>query len=290
MMIPQFEEYLELKGRSKSSIESTLKVVKRFRAWLEQENMEEEQVSHNDVLAYISSLKVKQITVQNYLNALDNYFIYLAKEAQIITENPIRNVQIKGVKKRELYDLFIQEELDRIYEKFPSESNTERRNKVILGLLIYQGLKTDDLGRLKPTDLLLREGKIQIESTRKSNARLLELRAFQIIELQDYISTTREEILHQTRKGSDKLFVSFGSSDKFGNIMQKLMQQLRKENSRIKSAKQIRASVITVWLKHYNLRQVQYMAGHRFVSSTEKFMIGNLEGLQDDIDKFHPID
>ncbi len=288
MKTQEFKDYLELKGRSQSTIESIFKAVRKFKIWLEKQNMEEDQVTYNDVLAYISSMRVKQITIQNYLNSLDNYFSFLCKEAQVISENPIRNVQVRGVKKGQLYDLFSQEELNRIYEVFPSNNDTERRNQVILGLMIYQGLKSDELGRLKPTDLLLREGKIQVESARRSNSRLLELKSFQIIELQDYIYTTRDEILQKTGKESERLFVSFGSSDRFSNIMQKLMQHLRKQNSRIKSAKQIRASVITIWLKQYNLRQVQYMAGHRYVSSTEKYQIGNLDGLKEDISKFHP--
>jgi len=52
--------------------------------------------------------------------------------------------------------------------------------------------------------------------------------------------------------------------------------------------KQVRTSVITHWLKIHNLRQVQYMAGHRFVSSTERYLVNQTEDLQADIDLFHP--
>jgi integrase/recombinase XerD len=31
------------------------------------------------------------------------------------------------------------------------------------------------------------------------------------------------------------------------------------------------------------------MAGHRYVSSTEAYLINDLEDLQDDIEKYHPI-
>jgi hypothetical protein len=31
------------------------------------------------------------------------------------------------------------------------------------------------------------------------------------------------------------------------------------------------------------------MAGHRYVSSTEAYQINNIEELQDDIKKYHPI-
>ena len=52
---------------------------------------------------------------------------------------------------------------------------------------------------------------------------------------------------------------------------------------------QIRASVITNWLKHYNLLEVQYMAGHKYVSSTERYRTYNLEDLQKELEKYHPL-
>jgi site-specific recombinase XerC len=91
--------------------------------------------------------------------------------------------------------------------------------------------------------------------------------------------------------------VSAGESEQFRNIIQKLIKKLNKQNSKacselgrtVTSVKQIHASVITHWLKIYNLRQVQYMAGHRYVSSTEAYLINDLDDLQEDITKFHPI-
>ena len=39
----------------------------------------------------------------------------------------------------------------------------------------------------------------------------------------------------------------------------------------------------------YNLREVQYMAGYRFVSSTERYRMDNLEDLQKELEKYHPL-
>jgi len=50
---------------------------------------------------------------------------------------------------------------------------------------------------------------------------------------------------------------------------------------------QIRQSVITEWLKEKNLRTVQYMAGHRYISSTERYKTSNLEDLKDALNKHH---
>jgi len=65
----------------------------------------------------------------------------------------------------------------------------------------------------------------------------------------EYQLKTRETILQETKKQTDLFFVTQGSSLKLQNVMQKLMQQLHKENKQIESVKQIRASVITSWLK-----------------------------------------
>ena len=69
----------------------------------------------------------------------------------------------------------------------------------------------------------------------------------------EYQLKTRETILQETKKETDLFFITHGSSLKLQNVMQKLMQELHKQNKQVKSVKQIRASVITGWLKVYNL-------------------------------------
>ncbi|MBL4653407.1 MAG: tyrosine-type recombinase/integrase [Flavobacteriales bacterium] len=287
-----FKEYLILKGLSNASVLGHLATLKRFNSWLESENIETLQVSYTDLLAYVKTLQnngVKQRTVQLYINTLNHYFTFLQNEAQVIDSNPATNIKVKGIKRMHLYDLFTEDELTKIYQNYQSKGLTGERNKNILGLMVYQGLHSGELAALTPTDLKLREGKISVPGGRKSNARDLELKSFQIIDLQDYIYTTRNQILAQTNKQSNQLFVSTGTGNKLNNALQKLMKTVQKQNGRIKSGKQIRASVITNWLKQYNLRKAQYMAGHRYVSSTEKYQIGNLEDLQSDIEKYHPV-
>jgi len=68
-----------------------------------------------------------------------------------------------------------------------------------------------------------------------------------------------------------------------------LLKRLKRLNKKVASANQLKASVIVHWLKLYNLRQVQYMAGHRYVSSTESFLVNEMDGMIEDIEKYHPI-
>ena len=175
------------------------------------------------------------------------------------------------------------------FKNIESDSLAKKRNEVIVSLLVYQGLNSTELGRLTTADLKLREGKVFINGTRRSNERTLKMESHQILDFMEYQLKTRADILQETGKETDLLFTSFGSSTKFNNIISKLLPQLKKLNKKVKSVHQIRTSVIVHWLKLYNLREVQYMAGHRYVSSTEAYLINDLEDLQDDIEKYHPI-
>lgn len=42
------------------------------------------------------------------------------------------------------------------------------------------------------------------------------------------------------------------------------------------------------FLKQHNKRQVQYMAGHKYISSTEAYVIQEMDTLQDELSKHHP--
>ena len=110
----------------------------------------------------------------------------------------------------------------------------------------------------------------------------------------DFLHETRKEILQRRKEteapgGTNQLFIGVAGSAGINSVMKSVIEQLRKQQPKLKKTEQIRASVITHWLKQYNLRKAQYMAGHRYVSSTEKFKINDLEGLTEDVKKFHPI-
>jgi integrase/recombinase XerD len=46
---------------------------------------------------------------------------------------------------------------------------------------------------------------------------------------------------------------------------------------------------LDIIFKQDNLCQVHYMAVHRWVSSTERYHLDHLEGLQAELQKYHPL-
>ena len=68
-----------------------------------------------------------------------------------------------------------------------------------------------------------------------------------------------------------------------GQMMRKL------KHPTIKQASQIRASVIAEWTKLHDVRIVQYMSGHKYVSTTERYQATHLEDLQEQLRLHHPL-
>ena len=79
------------------------------------------------------------------------------------------------------------------------------------------------------------------------------------------------------------------SSMVVNNLLQRLFIKLNKKSSEALNLKRIRASVISHWITKYNLREVQYRAGHRYVSSTEKYKQQDLKDLQEELGRYFPI-
>lgn len=296
-----YKTYLESRGFSNTTIQSNQNNLLQYINWSEDSQIEAEQSSYNEVLGYVHYLKKKglqQGSIQASVNSLRHYFNWLIHRG-VRKENPVINMNIKGIKRRTLHNIFNKQELEKLYNdykklpvikgNYPTRKLSRNRNEILLSLLIYQGITTTELYRLTTKDVKLREGKIYIANTRKSNERTLKLEFHQILDIMEYTLQTRQKLLELTGKQTDLLFISIGKSKDLHNVITKLVQQLKKLNKKVTSLNQIRTSVITNWLKMYNLREAQYMAGHRYVSSTEAYLINDLEDLQEDINKYHPV-
>jgi len=294
-----FREYLKSKAFSSKTIEGRMIAMEMFWKWLEKENLEAEEVSYNDLMLYMKYKSRKgatQRTIQNYVGVIKHYYEHLQREEKV-SINPASDIKVKGVKRKVLYHILEAHELHQLYNQYPSETAKERRNKVMLGLIVNQGLGTNELAKLEVKDVDLREGKIRVPGGRKTSRREMKLEAHQVMEMYDYVLKVRIEIAemnpkrkYQERQETEKLFIGDdGNSASFSNYMTQLMIKVRKLNPVVINAKQLRASVITKWLRMYNLREVQYLAGHKYISSTEGYLENEIEGLKEEIQQYHPM-
>lgn len=285
-----FNQYLESRNHTNTTIESYNKMLAPFLGWINDEQLKVKDITYNDMMAYIryaSSNGTSKVYLQLQLTVIRHYFNFLVKTKKI-KDNVAANINIKGIRRRLPHDLLSAEELEAIYKNYPVVGLVGKRNKIILGLMVFQGLNTRDLGKLEEAHLKLREGKIYIPAGRQSNSRTLNLQGHQIIDLQEYITRTRSLILEVAEKQTHLLFTSIGKSERFSNMQARLLKNIQQYMPQVKDLQQIRSSVIAEWVKKYNLREAQYMAGHRYVSSTELYQQSNMDDLKKDVQTFHP--
>jgi site-specific recombinase XerD len=286
-----FNEYLKAKELTRWSIATAEKKVKRFLQWTEKENVGPGQVSYQDILLWMKHQQksgASQRSIQHYLCMVKHYYDYLVEQKKV-ENNPISGIKVQGVKRKTLYHILQPQELHALYNSCPENTLAEKRNKVMLGLLVYQGLSTEELARLEVTDIKLKAGQIEIAGSRTSNARTLNLEPSQYMALHEYTTDTRNKILALSKEQTTKLITSQRNGKYFSNLVQELMRQVKEQNKMVKNAQQLRASVIVKWLRQHNLRQVQYLAGHRYISSTEAYRQNEMEGLTEEVNKFHPL-
>lgn len=308
-----FKSYLESQDKSKSTVTHYNNYILDFISFLDRDNTEPENATAKEVMAYMNHLQKKgqESKTRNIrLNVIKQFFNWQIEQGRR-PDNPIAHLKIRGNKNRKLHQILDKQELEQIYHNyglpvsddprqnwnwFHAHKLSRQRNKAILGLMVWQGLTTAEVNKLEMNDLKLKEGNIYIAGSRKSNERTMELKANQVMELMEYQFTTRNELLKYQVKETKSLFLAVPSAGKekaTGNgnlqIWKGLTKEIKTANPRFINFKQVRASVITHWLKQYNLRQVQYMAGHRFISSTEAYLVNQVEDLQKDIEEFHPI-
>jgi len=291
----QFKNYLIQRRYRESTTHSHLQNTGYFLQWINENGLYEiENVQHKNLLEYVQHEQKRKIdvaTINLRLSSISKYFDFL-KEENIITRNPARTLRIKGKLKTITEQPLKYEALEQLYFAYKqlnkevansvqqAVSLAHQRNIIIVGMLIWQGLHSGELEKLEVNHINLDEGKIYIPSTARSNSRELKLHAQQMVTLHTYLHGGIKEKL---KYKNEKLF-----GVRCSDTLQSLLEELKGINPIIKNAQHIRASVILYWLKQYNKRLVQYMAGHKCINSTERYAVQQTDTLKDLLAKHHP--
>ena len=288
-----FTHYQRQKGFAENSIRANKHSILQFLHWLESESFSIDTVGYNELMLFVNYCKIKgnkSNTIRMKIKSLSHYFDFLSQASTKIRDNPATLVKLKGQTRNIPHNLFEKEELLEIYALQHSKGLVGKRDKVLLSLVVFQGVGSTELEKIELKDLDLQNASIYVPSTRNTNSRTLELKPIQLLLFQDYVTQTRREILKETTRQSDKLLVSLGMGTKetLHNVIARILQQIKPRYPKLKSMQQIRQSVITHWIAEQGLRQAQYMAGHKFVSSTERYNVERLDGLKSEIEQHFP--
>nr|WP_315176529.1 tyrosine-type recombinase/integrase [uncultured Flavobacterium sp.] len=256
-------------------------------------NPKAKRFKYQDIVSYMEEVSRKQSNIQyrvRILSAIKKYYDYLVMEG-LRNEHPCKQLTIKNKQNQsvQVQDLFTSEELQLLLTRENRYQFLDSRNSVLLSLLIYQGLTSEELTELRVKDIDLDTGTIYIKASTNQNRRTLDLLHKQIMVFSKYISEIRPKLV---RCNTDKLLLSkLGSPisvDGIHSIIEPLKPLFPDRNL---NPRTIRMSVICNWLneKKIPLERVQELAGHKWPGTTEKYIkVDNLQQ-REMINRFFPL-
>lgn len=283
--IHAYRYYLKSKRHKESTIHSHINNLKLFIVWAKDKHIGIDQLSYQEILEYVRHLKEREVTtptLNGYLLSIRKYYEHL-KEEGTIEVNPAKKIHIRGAVKKIIFNPLSFAELENLFIEYSMRAEhidkrfraAHLRKVVVLGLLVYQGLHSGEIAKLETGHINLQKGSIYIPSGTRSNSRILAMDGKQFISLHRYLTTKKFQ--------GTKLF-----EGNIRGLVDGLMQEVKGLNPVVKNAGHIRSSVILHWTKIHNKRQVQYMIGHRYISSIEKYQVQDLDSLTDALSKHHP--
>ena len=292
-MNDDFKTYRLQRGYSVKTIKSQDCYIRKLTCWLNEKKIALLNIDYQTLLSFVSVERKKGSNPENLKNQMQAIRIYLdyLKDTGIIKYNPAEHVKIRDTVEKMLFPAIEEETLLNAYKAFANNKckttrgkAEQQRDTVALGLMVFQGLDSGDLERLTVKDINLTEGTLYVASSRRNASRTLKLESLQILSINEYLTVTRN-CLNEYQTNSEKLFVK----QKINDMVSAIVQKLKAAFPEIQNPRHIHSSVIQNRLKQYHIRQVQYMSGHRHISSTEKYKKEDLHDLQQQITKYHPI-
>jgi integrase/recombinase XerD len=251
---------------------------------------------YQEVMGYIGELRSRYSNAGNVsriVQALKKYYQYLHYTGQR-KDNPAKAIRLRDNKTKplQLQDLFTTTELQMLLqpkkERYPFLTD---RNKVLMSLLVNQGLKLGELVQLDIHHISLADGTIFVPGTGNTNRRTLQLKAEQVMLLHGYINEARPKLVTARTANSPKLLLSkLGQALSIADIQYLVGTFGSLYPERHLTPQTIRMSVIMNLLNAGNdIRIVQVFAGHKRPDATEKYKQSHIEALKTEIQKYHPL-
>ena len=282
----EIENYLQ-NELSKQTIKSYLYEIEKFKKHYKNP----EKLNYQELMNYVELLRknYNPQSIKRTIYAIKKYYDYLLEIGKV-KYNIAKNIKIRDGKENplQLQELLTEKELLKLLEPRKERYRIlEKRNQIIISLLVNQALLVSDIENLRIENLDLKNAKIKVKSTGITNERILDLKAEQILLFYKYLKEDREQL--EKEKTSFFLLNKLGSkitADDINYLVSTYQKDFVKKITTIK----IRQSVIKLKLdKGENLRKVQYFAGHKHADTTEKYRETGIEALQTAINQYHPL-
>lgn len=284
-----FAEYLHKIGHTDQTIKSYLHINRH----IQKDDLNLSEFSYKNVIDYLahkskqSGNGKKQITL---LNGLKKYFDYLI-EIGVRETHPCKGLYIRNIRKKGIIhqDLFSSEELELLMMRKERYQSNTLKHQIIISLLIYQGLRSGEICRLKTRHIHLAENYIYIKESKKISARIIPIHPSQVFLFEKYTEQRSNQSMIAESEiflyGKSGMSMSVDSVNYTVEIFRPMFPH------KTLTASSIRKSVIANWLneKKLPLEQVQILSGQKWISSTAIYRKENFDEQRELMNKWFPI-
>jgi site-specific recombinase XerD len=284
--VEAFQRWMEEHGYSSQSAESYAKTIKNFLSI----NPWGDEYKYTDIIAYFEKLSGSHLTTGTrkyilvHLKRYYDYLVYTRKRK----DHPCGRLYLKGGRDRGIIqsDLFTMAELEELMNRREGWGRQPRRNRLILSLLIYQALCTEEVCRLKISDIDTDKGIVRIAGGRRRNGREIMLSPKQEELLFNYLKERRG-----AKKAEPFFLNQYGNGMSDRSVSDILLPFKEFFPRRELNPLMIRRSVISYWLNVLKIpvEDTQLLIGLRWVNSVERYLhITSIEE-QEVLKMYHPL-
>jgi site-specific recombinase XerD len=265
--IKKYLEYLRIeKGLSEKSIEVYTRDILEFVRFINRTSVNKFTKNHiRGFLCFLVKKNNQPITRRRKLTSLKNFFGFLENE-DLIKNSPVKNIAMPKVKEKEPSYL-TEQELRRLIKTVKADkSKHQKRNELIIRILIETGIRISELVNLNIGDIDTEAKTIIVK--RKGGQK-------QSIPINTELAREIKKIAGK-REISEPVFLSSFKKRITQRRVGMLVQRYLKLAGIIKphiSVHSLRHSFCSRLLeKGVNLKTIQILAGHKNISTTERYL------------------
>ena len=277
-MIEDFESWLRRDGKAERTIESYTADARDFEQWLEEsrEQALQDGFSRRDVTDYRSEI-VERLSVStvnkrvNSLKSLNEFMIErgIMGEMAVITSQDrisIARGSSNGV------EVFSREDIDELLEYLKSDdSAVSHRDRMIVHLLLYTGLRVTEMVNLKLDDVDLLAGELEVVG-KNQTYRGIPLNSRVKRSIRDYLQHERSR--HRLADKSEHLILTERSPKAHRDAINKMLKNIEEDLGFEIYPHKFRHTMCTMLLKNgTDIATVADIAGHRSIETTHKFYL-----------------
>ncbi|MDZ5473492.1 tyrosine recombinase XerC [Bacillus sp. 31A1R] len=292
VLLKLFLEYLQIeRNYSQYTIEYYQHDISEFAEIMKEQGITElKDVKYSDVRLFLTTLferKLARKSVARKISSLRSLYKFLLRE-KLVTENPFSHISIPKIEKR-LPDFFYEEEMSNLFKACEGTEPIDLRNKAILELLYATGIRVSECSQLRLSEVDLFLSTILVHGKGKKD-RYVPFGSFAHDALERYIKDGRNKLI--TKQSShDYVFVNYRGGPLTTRGIRVILDKIIEKSSLSGTIHphMLRHTFATHLLNNgADMRTVQELLGHAFLSSTQIYTHVTNEYLKKTYMTHHP--